>query len=703
MIYFVLNNILAIYLSICLTQLLVSNGQDFRRFLITITNFAFIVYAVIITTGCLGLLSSKSIAIGLAFTAACITPFIWSKWDHNKKWLSHKADPFWGNNKDTIFLKLSLILFSGFIAEWVCKSFILGTYFGPDDLVYHASIPAQWIVDKKITFVPFSYQTYYPFNAEIMSLWFMLPFHNDTYASITSFYWVLLSLLAIITILHSLGYTAASSILISAIFISSTGVQGTSVQKILQSFSANDLVGPAMLLTGIALLFTNERLAVRDRFVNSLYCGLMVGYAVGTKVSFAPIAVVIVLWLLLARDDVNSFRQRNSFVLLFFLGMVITGGFWYTRNILATGNPFFPAEFGPFRGPFSLDDQSRTKLISWIIQLPTNLNQWLRIARDLGNWPLHYGIISMIGYVTAIYFLFKNWPNRVSVVWQRQGLLVIAGVLLFITFFLLPYSATTNHPSTGLRAANRYLIFSYTIGLLFFSRLIDGGGHRAQFWKVLTLFSLFALAVYKKELIIYAIFTLATAVIYFRPLAGMVARVVKLKHAGVLFLFAIFTFLAVWHPYKKQLTDKNFYSSIGPAGQVFKELENFPDASRIGYFSTLPYNNTPFYRLFGRRLQMIPVPLDYDGSIPGPLHIRWLEKYGSWWEEWDKLNIKISEQTFRSNLLQSAVQYVIMAKFPYNDWPTQYDIFKGMGNAMQIFDDGHSAIWKISKVEPEAK
>jgi hypothetical protein len=429
----------------------------------------------------------------------------------------------------------------------------------------------------------------------------------------------------------------------------------------------------------------------------------MIGYAIGTKISFAPIAVVIVLWLLLARDDVNSFRQRTSFVLLFILGMVVTGGFWYTRNVLITGNPLYPAEFGTFRGPFGMDDQYRTKLISWIIQSPTDLKQWLGIAKDLGNWPLHFGIISTIGYISAIYSLFKNWPNRINVIWGRQALLLIAGVLLFITFFLLPYSATTNHPTTGLRAANRYVIFSYAIGLLLFSRIIEGNGHSAKFWKLLTLFSLFALAVYKKELIIYAIFALAGAVVYFRPLGGIVTRVLKLRHAGAFFLIGSFVFLMFWYPYKKQLTDKNFYSFTGPAGKVFKELENFPDASRIGYFSPLPYNNTPFYRLFGRRLQMIPVPLDYDGSVPGPLHIRYLEKYGSWWDEWDKLDIEINEREFQINIQQSNVQYVIMAKFPYSKWPLQHDIFKKIENSMQIYNDGYSAIWEILKTKTDPK
>jgi len=708
MIYFVLNNILAIYISICLTQLLVSNGEGFRWSLIAITNFAFIVYAVVITTGCFGTLSSQSIVIVLIFVAVCITPSVWLQWRYNKKCLSFNIASLWGNNgnnKDALVLKFALILFSGFIAEWVCKSFILGTYFGPDDLVYHASITAQWIVDKKITLVPFSYQAYYPFNAEIMSLWFMLPFHNDTYTSITSFYWVLLSLAGIITILHLLGYTVTSCILISAIFIGSTGVQGTTVQKILQSVSANDLVGPAMVLAGIALLFTNDRLSLRDRSVNSLYCGLMIGYAIGTKISFAPIAIVIVVWLFLSRNDPNSFKQRTAFALLFILGLVLTGGFWYIRNILIIGNPLFPAEFGPFRGPFSLDDQHRTKLISWVTRSPANLNQWLHIGKGLGNWPLHFGILSTIGYIAAIYFLIKNWSNRINtrVVWRQQALLLITGVILFFTFFLLPFSATTNHPNIGLRPAGRYVIFSYAVGLLLFSRLIDGNRRSANFWKMVVLFVLLTLPVYEKKLIIFAIFAMAAAVVYFIPQERICTKVLNLKYAGTFFLIATFTFLVFWHPYKKQLTDKNFYFSIGPPGKVFKELENFPDASRIGYFSPLPYNNTPFYRLFGRRLQMKPVPLDYDGSVPEPLHTRPLEKFGSWWEEWDKLGREINQREFQFNIMQSTVQYVIISQFPYDKWPAQYDIFKKMDNAIQIYNDRYSAIWKILKVKPDQK
>ena len=699
-VYFILSNTLTIYISVLFARILAGDGPCLRRVIIAISNFAFIIYFAVIITGSVGVLSSKSILIVLGAVAIYLTYIARHRLRFGKKCLPGSTGLFQGN-KDAVLLKFSLVLFSGFAAEWICRAFILGTYFGPDDLVYHASIAAQWIVDKRISIVPFSYHAYYPFNAEIMSLWFMLPFQNDSYTSITSFYWILLSVAAIISITRSMGYSAVSSVLVAAVFIASTGVQGTSVQKILQSFSANDIVGPSMLLAAMAMLFTSRQLQNRDKLINSLYVGLMVGFAIGAKVSFAPVIPVILLWLLLSKNGSDSLKERSGHIMFFVLGLVLTGGFWYARNILITGNPLFPAEVGPFNGPFSMDDQYRTKLISWILHAPVDLEQWFKITRSLGDWPLHFAFISTAGYITAIYGLLKHRAG--SSVMEYKTLLLVTGLILFFSFFLLPFSATTNHPDTGLKAANRYVIFPFAAGLLLFCGLISEKNRSANLWRILTFFSLLALAIYEKKLVVLTLFAITAAVVYFRPLEEMLTKVLKLKHFYPLLLIAGFVFLVFWHPYKKQLTDKNYYSSIGPAGRVFREIETFPDASRIGFFGTLPFNNTPFYRLFGRRLQMVPVPLDYDGSVPGPLHTKPLEINSSWWDEWDKLHIEVNERDFQFNIWQSTVQYVIIARFPYNKWPVQYNIFKNMANATQIYNDRHSAIWKLLKVKPGPK
>jgi len=700
MLFFVLNNVLAIYISISLSRLMTDKGPGIRWLLIAITNFAFLVYAAVITTGCVGILSSMGVMIALIVVAVCVIPFVSRQQKNNWQPPLLKMDLF-HRDKNDLICKISLILFLGFAVEWVCKSLILGTYFGPDDVIYHASIPAQWIVDGKITLVPFSYQAYYPFNAELMSLWFMLPFGNDTYASITSFYWGLLSLVAIITIHRSLGYSIVTTILVMALFLSSSGVQGTSLQKIVQSFSANDLAGPSMLLTAAAFLLSSECSTLRDRLVESLYCGLIVGFAVGIKISFAPFVLVIGLWFLLSRNGYISFKQRMSFVLLFILGIFLTSGFWYIRNIVLTGNPLFPAAFGPLNGPFGLEEQNSTKLISWIINSPTDLSQWFRIAQGLGNWPLHFGVLSIIGYITALHFLIKNRLNKVNIgdAVHHQTLLLITGLLLFFTFFILPFSATINRPNVGLGVANRYVIFSFTIGLILLGRLIDDNRSSINFWKIMTLVFLATIPIYEKKPTILVTFAIAAAIIFYKPLNGIVIKLLSFKRAGTVLLITGFACLVFWYPVKKKLTDKNYYSSARQAAGVFRELENLPDTSRIGYFSTLPYNGTLFYRLFGRRLQMIPIPLDYNGSVPGPLHTRWPEKTGSLWEEWDKLDQEIDTQDFQSNIQESAVQYVIVTKFPYNRWPVQYNAFKNMEDAIQIYNDGYSVIWKVGETE----
>ena len=89
---------------------------------------------------------------------------------------------------------------SGALTVWFVYAVVLGTKHGFDDLVYHSTIVTGWIVDQRITLDPFTYQAYYPLNAEVLSSWFMLPYHNDVFASVTALYWVLLSAFSIVSI-----------------------------------------------------------------------------------------------------------------------------------------------------------------------------------------------------------------------------------------------------------------------------------------------------------------------------------------------------------------------------------------------------------------------------------------------------------------------------------------------------------------------
>lgn len=96
----------------------------------------------------------------------------------------------------------------------------------------------------------------------------------------------------------------------------------------------NDLAGSFFLLAGVALLVSG-RTSERDRWGPALLVGLAAGLAAGTKLNFVPAAFVLILApaLLAARD------RRPRLLVATLGGAVLTGGFWYFRNLVQSGNP----------------------------------------------------------------------------------------------------------------------------------------------------------------------------------------------------------------------------------------------------------------------------------------------------------------------------------------------------------------------------
>ena len=96
----------------------------------------------------------------------------------------------------------------------------------------------------------------------------------------------------------------------------------------------NDLAGTFFLLAGVALL-ANRRDPGSGRVGPAVLIGLAAGLAAGTKLNFVPPALVLLLGpaLLAGRDD----RIRAFLAAL--AGALATGGFWYLRNLIQSGNP----------------------------------------------------------------------------------------------------------------------------------------------------------------------------------------------------------------------------------------------------------------------------------------------------------------------------------------------------------------------------
>ena len=86
---------------------------------------------------------------------------------------------------------------------------------------------------------------------------------------------------------------------------------------------------------------------------------LLSGLAIGIKVSALPTAV-IVFALTAWRAGAPGSRGRAAVrvALVFAVAWTVTGGYWYVRNTIHTGNPLYPAAFlgwpGAARGATSL-------------------------------------------------------------------------------------------------------------------------------------------------------------------------------------------------------------------------------------------------------------------------------------------------------------------------------------------------------------
>ena len=349
---------------------------------------------------------------------------------------------------------IALALLGGFAAA-VAMATVVETWVGAkwDDLSYHAPAAAQWLVDGRLSWAPYNYHVYFPLNAELLSLWFMLPFRSDALVNLTGLCWISLAVTAVIGLVRVQGISRPAALLSAALLLATPEVIDKAA-----SFSAVDLAGPAATLAAIAFAVPSAgRAAWRDRLVDALYCGLLCGLAVGCRVSFTPVVVVLLAWFAFGRRPAAGIGQRVAAAAVFALGVAATGAYWYVRTTLLTGNPLFPAELGPLAGPFSAECQHRTKLIRWLLESASDKRLWASIADALCAWPLSLAVAAAAGYVAVTVALLRRMGGKASS--QRAAatpasaaftLLLLIGLMLLVVF---PFTAILRNAQLGHRAA----------------------------------------------------------------------------------------------------------------------------------------------------------------------------------------------------------------------------------------------------------
>ena len=237
-----------------------------------------------------------------------------------------------GHERGSDWLGAAVALAAGaaVIAEWgalTIQSYDVGIR-GFDSLWYHLPWAASFAQTGSIgglRFTDVEYLTpFYPATAELLHGLGIVLLGRDTLSPGLNLLWLSLTLLAAYCIGRPRGVGGATA-------IGAALAMGTTMMDYSQAGSAaNDVVAVFFLLAAVALLVTEpERPAARA------LAAVAAGLAVGTKLTvLAPVLALTVGVVAIAP------RGRRIGTALLWLGpLIVAGGFWYARDLIAVGNP----------------------------------------------------------------------------------------------------------------------------------------------------------------------------------------------------------------------------------------------------------------------------------------------------------------------------------------------------------------------------
>jgi hypothetical protein len=223
---------------------------------------------------------------------------------------------------------------------------LLGIGYDPgyDAGAYHLPLAAGYGISGNIMVrhdIPFTY----PSNGELLLRWFLFP-GNDRLASLPSFLVALLIAAILYNLCRCLALERQPALIAACASVTFP------VFPYLASIPNSDLVGIAAMLMSLIFLIGMYRTGCAEPV--SICCfGLALGLAAGARLSLLPSCafMVLALFIVMCRSEYCHFpspdaRLHWSRIVLILLTIsffaLIGGCFWYLRNALIHGNPFFP-------------------------------------------------------------------------------------------------------------------------------------------------------------------------------------------------------------------------------------------------------------------------------------------------------------------------------------------------------------------------
>jgi hypothetical protein len=303
-----------------------------------------------------------------------------------------------------------LLILGFFVWVWVLIAAIFLPPRGIDDLVYHLPSLYHFVQNQGIELLPLDLRRGFamPLNGDLLFLWPLLFFGNDYLIDMVVFWVVLYGVGVLYSLGRQLDIAPRHSFFVAQLFIFLPVVLG----QIGSNY--NDVITAVCFLSLLNAVFNFYRTGEKHHLI---IAGIITGYGLGVKYSMFifSLAVQPILWLRFWEE--KSFKRALVRYSTYILLTIPISLYWYVRNYLETGHPFYPRIFG---------GGDQTGMVSGMVQgvapklktdfalgafLEDPINFLMYPFFDLGLGSLHggFGVIFWgLGFPCVAYFLFQG-------------------------------------------------------------------------------------------------------------------------------------------------------------------------------------------------------------------------------------------------------------------------------------------------------
>ncbi len=256
---------------------------------------------------------------------------------------------------------------------------------GADSIGYHLPHAASYAQTGQIRAIRYTDDAYltglYPATSELFHALGIVLMGNDVLSPGINLIWLALTLLAAWCIGSVRGF-GSTSMLAAALVMATPMMVGSNAGT-----ADNDLLGVFFVMAALALWMRTADIPTTDTRAyrgGSIIAAVVAGLALSVRMNLlAPVGV-----LTLAAIALTPSGWRRSATGWWIGGLVLAGGYWYARNLIALGNPLPWFSFGvlPTPHPPPLQQGNNYSLADYATY-PRILRHWLIPALNLNLGP----------------------------------------------------------------------------------------------------------------------------------------------------------------------------------------------------------------------------------------------------------------------------------------------------------------------------